>query len=107
VSQGQACILYLSCKDEQEAGSIAEALLKEKLIACASVVPAKSWFAWKDQLEANDETLMIMKSRTDMFAEVEDQVKELHSYETFVLEMTKVEAVSSKATDWLQQTLRK
>jgi periplasmic divalent cation tolerance protein len=107
VSVGEPCLLYLTCANEEEAKVVADALLSKRLVACASSIPVTSWFSWKSNIETNKEVLLIMKSRTDLFNEVEDCVQGLHSYETFVLEMTKLDGMSSKAVDWLEQTLRK
>jgi len=68
--------------DKQQAENIVERLLEEKLIACANIVgPVNSRFCWEGKIEHAEEYLVLMKSRFDLFNEVANRVKQLHSYE--------------------------
>ncbi len=43
-------LFYVTCKDKQEAESIAKTLLEEKLVACANIFPEmESFFWWKQK----------------------------------------------------------
>jgi periplasmic divalent cation tolerance protein len=99
------CQLWLTCANESEADKIAEALLAKKLIACARQVPVSSKFRWQGKIEKANEVMLVMESRLDLFEQVEKEVKQLHSYESFVLEATAVRLVSAKASKWLKEEL--
>jgi len=75
-------IVYITASSAKEASEIAEALLKERLAACANVVESiKSTYWWKGNLERDDESLIILKTTERKFDELAARAKELHSYE--------------------------
>jgi periplasmic divalent cation tolerance protein len=100
-------IVFMTTADKEEAEKISQALLKEKLIACANIVnPVTSLFNWSGKVDVCDECLVVMKSRLDLFDELEKCVRELHSYETpEVLAFPIVEG-SKTYLDWMDKELK-
>ncbi|GAB6886510.1 divalent-cation tolerance protein CutA [Desulfothermus okinawensis JCM 13304] len=75
-------LFYVTCKDKQEAESIAKTLLEEKLVACANIFPEmESFFWWKQKIDKAKETPMILKTKKELSKEVIEKIKSLHSYE--------------------------
>ncbi len=75
-------LVLVTTANKPEAEKISQALLKEKIIACANIInPVTSFFHWQDKVDRCEECLVIMKSRKDLFAELAERVKQLHSYE--------------------------
>ncbi len=75
-------IVLVTTANKAEAEKIAQTLLKEKLIACANIIsPVTSFFRWKGTIDKAEECLVVMKSRMDLFAELVEHMKGLHSYE--------------------------
>ena len=75
-------LVLVTTANKPEAEKISQALLKEKLIACANIInPVTSFFNWQGKVDKCEECLVIMKSRKDLFAELAKRVKQLHSYE--------------------------
>lgn len=99
--------LWLACADNAESDTIARNLLEKRLIACAKRVPVSSDFIWEGEIDHNDEVLLIMESREDLFDQVEAEVKKLHSYETFVLQAIPMVRISAQAQEWLSQSIQK
>jgi periplasmic divalent cation tolerance protein len=76
------CVVLVTTKDGEEARRIAEALLNDKLIACANILPAvTSLFWWEGKVDRSDEVLMVLKTKRALFAKLAKTVKALHSYE--------------------------
>jgi len=98
--------LFLTCKDQDEATTIADALLADHLITCARFVPITSRYWWKGKIVGDEEVLVIMESREDLFDAVEAKVSELHSYDTFNLQSTPLSKVSKGAAFWLDKELK-
>ena len=63
-----------------EAEKVARPLVEEKLVACINVAEVKSFFQWEGKMEAENEALLIMKTRTDKIDDVTERIKSLHSY---------------------------
>ena len=75
--------VYITCKDEQEALKIAKAIVQEKLAACANILPGmKSVYFWEGEMQVDQETVLILKSHEALYPELEEKVKEIHSYDT-------------------------
>lgn len=101
------CQLWLTCANKEEADKIANTLLKKRLIACyGELSPYIGKFWWQGKIEDNDEILLEMLSRLDLFDEIEREVARLHSYDTFVLEAIPISRISKKAQDWLDEELK-
>jgi len=75
-------MIMITSGSEQEAKTIIEKLLKNRLIACGNLIgPISSSFWWKDCIETSKEYLILLKSRNNLFNEIEREVLRLHSYE--------------------------
>lgn len=98
--------LLLTCEDKAEANKIAKALLDMRLIACAKQIPVSADFIWQGDIDHNDEILLIMESREDLFERVEAEVTKLHSYDTFVLQAIPMVKISKKAQAWLNESIK-
>jgi len=74
-------ILYCTVPDQQTAEMISKNLVEEKLAACCNIVPGlKSVYRWEQKIQTDDELLLIIKTRSTLYAEVETQIKDLHPY---------------------------
>jgi periplasmic divalent cation tolerance protein len=100
------CQLQLTCANKEEASKIANTLLVKQLIACAKQKRLTSNYRWQGKIEQANEILLIMESRADLFNEIEAEVAELHSYDTFVLEAVPLTKISTKASRWLERELK-
>lgn len=68
--------------DAREAERIARALLDERLIACASLLPgATSVYRWRGEVHADGEVVMWMKTRAARVARLKERLAALHPYE--------------------------
>jgi len=67
---------------EEQALSIARALVSERLAACVNIIgPVRSVYRWRDAIEDDREFLLLIKTRATLYMKVERRVRELHTYE--------------------------
>jgi periplasmic divalent cation tolerance protein len=100
-------IVLVTTANKVEAEKIAQTLLKERLIACANILnPVTSFFFWSGKIDKAEECLMVMKSRRDLFAELAECLKGLHSYE--VPEVLAIPIVEGSAAylAWIGEVLK-
>ena len=65
----------------EEARRLARALLEDRLVACANLVPSvQSLYWWEGQVEEAAEVLLVLKTRTERVGELVARVRELHPY---------------------------
>ena len=75
-------VIFATTGSEEQAVTIARALVVERLAACVNIVgPIRSIYRWRDAVEDDREYLLIIKTRATLYIKVETRVRELHSYE--------------------------
>lgn len=95
-------LLFLTCANQQEADTIATALLQKRLVACVKIIPITSKFIWEGAVDSGTEILLVMDTSENKFVQIEQEVKRLHSYEQFVLTATEVSQVSAGVANWIK-----
>jgi len=100
-------IVLATTANKAEAEKISQALLKERLIACANIInPVTSFFFWSGKIEKAEECLMVMKSRRDLFAELAERLKGLHSYEVPEVLALTIVGGSAAYLGWMSDVLK-
>ena len=74
--------LYVPCGSEKEAKALAISLLKDRLIACATMFPAKSLYWWKGEIKDEEEIVLLCTTREELIGNARRSLEEKHSYET-------------------------
>jgi periplasmic divalent cation tolerance protein len=73
--------VYVTAKDEAEAAKIGEAVVRERLAACANVLgPIRSFYWWEGQVQDDREAVLVLKSRAPLIDALVARIKALHSY---------------------------
>jgi len=74
--------VYITAPSEAEALRIAQALVAERLAACATLVPSiRSFYWWRGALEEGTEVVVVAKTRAALVPELVARVKSNHSYQ--------------------------
>jgi len=75
-------VVLITAPDAACAEQLARALVDERLAACVNVVPGvRSFYRWEGAVQADDEHLLLAKTRRDRADALAARVKELHPYE--------------------------
>jgi len=75
-------VVFITTSSYDEARKIASALVVQRKAACVNIVPkVNSLFRWKGKIEEAEESLMVVKTRAELFTDVVSTVKSIHSYE--------------------------
>ena len=75
--------VWVNCVSEDEAWSIADAAIGERLAASANVYPPiASAHHWQGAVERVSEVPLLMKTRAELFDALAGLVGRLHAYET-------------------------
>jgi periplasmic divalent cation tolerance protein len=74
--------LYITAANLDEATRIGEALVAERLAACANIMPGvQSIYRWQGEIVRDNEVVVIAKTRADLVEPAIARVKALHSYQ--------------------------
>ena len=69
-----------------DAEKMAKILVEKHLAACVQILgPLTSFYRWQGKLDSAQEYLCLIKSRDDLFAELEATIKSIHPYLLFTL----------------------
>ena len=75
-------VIYITVPNADEAKSLAQTLVREKLVACVNIVSGiQSVYSWEGSIQTENELLLICKSRTERFEALKNRVQSLHSYD--------------------------
>ncbi|MCH8329441.1 MAG: divalent-cation tolerance protein CutA [Nanoarchaeota archaeon] len=74
-------LVYITCKDEEEAVKISKHLLNKKLIACSNMHPIRSMYWWNKKIQDNKEFVIIAKTKEKNYEMIKEEVLKLHSYD--------------------------
>lgn len=100
--------VFTTTEKKEDAEKIAKVLVEKRLAGCIQVVgPIISTYWWKDNVETAEEWLCIIKSKKDIFNELEKSIKEIHPYEVPEIIAMPVVAGSDDYLLWLSKELRK
>jgi periplasmic divalent cation tolerance protein len=96
-------IVYSTCPDEESAARIAEDLVTERLAACVNLLPAlTSFFLWRDKLEKQSETLLLIKTTSARLGALTERLRELHPYEVPEIIATPVTGGLPEYVQWVR-----
>lgn len=74
-------VVLCACPPEH-AERIARTVLEERLVACVNVVSGvKSLYWWKDEIQHDPESLLVIKTPTAQYAKLEQRLLEIHPYQ--------------------------
>lgn len=103
----QALAVLCTCPDAAKAREIADALVAENLAACVNIAPGlTSVYRWRGNIHADDEVLLIIKTRAGRMQAVEERIRALHPYELPEVIALPVTGGSALYLDWIQEQTR-
>src|SRR5262245_36745899 len=74
-------VVYVTTGSAQEGDKIARTLVEEQLAACVNrTAPVQSIYRWQGNVEQNQEELLMIKTRRELFPALNRRIRELHSY---------------------------
>ena len=101
-----ALIVLVTAANTEEASRIADALVGGRLAACVNILSGiESVYRWEGKVARDSEALMIIKTTEDHFAELEGQIKALHSYTTPEVIAIRIERGSESYLKWLGESV--
>lgn len=76
-----AIVIFCTVPTKDDAKKISNAVISEKLAACVSIVDkVNSLFSWNGEVCSENELLLVIKTKRELFSKIETVIKEIHSY---------------------------
>ncbi len=87
---------------KEDAQKVANAIVGERLAACVQIIgPITSTYRWQGAMETADEWLCLMKTRQDIYEQVEQAIRAVHPYDEPEILAMPVIAGSRTYLDWI------
>ena len=105
-SSSDVRVVLCTCPPE-DAERIAKTVLEERLVACVNVISGvKSLYWWKDAIQNEQETLLVIKTPAQCFAKLEQRLQEIHPAE--VPEVLALDVVDGSRSyiSWVREVAR-
>ena len=95
-------IIYITCKDINEAKKISRHLIEKKLVACANIFPINSIYSWENEIKQANEVVVLLKTNNS-YEKVETEIKKLHSYDTPAIYSWTVDKINKDYLNWVNK----
>ena len=100
----ESLVVFVTCGSEEEALKIAHVLVEERLAACVNLMsPIRSIYRWEGKIWDEKEWLLIVKTQTARFEDLEKRVKSLHSYSVPEIIALPITEGASSYLNWLKE----
>jgi len=101
-------LIYVTCVNKKEAKLIARNLIEHKLIACANIINSiESIYSYNGEICNDNETLLLLKTKYNLFNKTRDVILRLHSYNTPCVIMLDIKNANSDFADWISLSVQK
>ena len=99
-------IVFVTCESEEQAESIAETIVREKLAACVNILP-KMWscYVWKDELTWAEEFQLLIKTTQGRFEQLCERITRIHTYEVPEIVSVVMEGAPQNYLDWIDTSV--
>jgi periplasmic divalent cation tolerance protein len=75
------CVILTTCGSQEEADSIAAGLVEARLAACVQQTPIRSTYRWEGEIVKDEELLLFIKTRADLYHQFEAWIRSRHCYD--------------------------
>ena len=99
-------LTYVTTKNEEEALKLANLAVQKNLAACGNIFPKmKSIYKWKNKLQNDNETVLILKTNSNKYPLLEKLILEKHSYEVPCILKIPISDGNKEYLKWIDQSL--
>jgi len=99
-------IVFVTCESREQAERIAQSVVTGKLAACVNVVPGiRSCYVWEGKLTWSDEVLLMIKTSRGRFDQLQDRIKEMHTYSVPEIVSVPIEDAFDKYIAWIDSSV--
>ena len=99
-------VVFCTCPDPESAEALARRLVEAAQAACVNIVPGlRSVYLWQGRLESETEQLLIIKTRAEVYPELEKTINAHHPYQVPEVLSVPVDAGMPAYLAWLDSAL--
>jgi periplasmic divalent cation tolerance protein len=106
VNMSQHIVCFVTIDDKEKAVGLARALVERKLAACVNIIPEiRSIYFWDGRVCDETERLLIIKTRAELYGDLERAVRELHPYQTPEIIALEISRGLPEYLEWINESV--
>ncbi len=94
------CLVYITFDKEEEAHSLCNLLINERLVAGVHLYPIEAIFHWKQEIVHRGEFVAVVQSSIKLWPVLRERIEQLHSFEVPCIMMVEAE-VNDSFAHWI------
>ncbi|WP_425386276.1 divalent-cation tolerance protein CutA [Wolbachia endosymbiont (group A) of Barypeithes pellucidus] len=99
-------LVYTTFSNFEEAKTVSEELLNEKLIVCVNIFPeVNSLYLWEGKISNSCEVVAITKSKNDQVDKIVEKIEAMHSYDQPAIAVMSIEKANKSFTNWANSVI--
>ncbi len=99
-------VVLITTPTREEAETLTNQLLKQRLAACVNLLPVSSQYWWKGKMEKAEETLMLVKTERKLIKQIVKHVKKHHSYKVPEVIAIPITNGNKKYLEWIAESVK-
>ena len=99
-------IITTLCDKEEIANKIINTVLEKKLVAGSQVSKVNSKYWWDNTLEQCDEYELKFRTKSNLFTEIENEIKKLHDYEVAEISSCEIVNANQEFLNWIDKNTK-
>ncbi|SHO58610.1 divalent-cation tolerance protein CutA [Vibrio quintilis] len=99
------CVILVTTNTKESSNELVSMLLQSQLAACIQTIPVDSHYYWNGQICADQESLLLIKTRSALFQQIQDEIIKIHPYDTPQIVQLPVTAGLPDYLQWLNASV--
>lgn len=100
-------IVLCTINDITKAKEISKNIINNKLAACVNIIPKiSSIYYWNDKIVEDEEYLMLIKTRKNLFEALKSEIIKLHPYDVPEIVSLNISDGSKTYLDWISASTK-
>lgn len=97
------CIITTSCNNKENAKEITERLLEKRLVSYVQESKRLSSYWWKEKIVKEEEYVLTMGSKKELYNEIKKEIQLLHNYEVPAIAMYEITHGNQETLKWMDE----
>lgn len=97
------CMIEIAFDKKNEVNEAINVLLYKKLAASCQVIESNNTWNWMGTRESSKEYLLHIKTKKEHVKHIYQEIKKIHSYETFEFAVYEITSPSEEYLDWIDE----
>lgn len=97
-------LVLCTAEDQKQGKQIAKELVREELAACVNILPkVSSVYRWEGRLLEDEESIMLIKTKTELFEKLKTRIIELHTYDLPEIIAFEINDANKSYLNWIDK----